>query len=274
MLLLASCSAVRLGYSQLPDLTYWWLDSYIDTRDAQTPRLRREIDALHQWHRTGELPDYVRLLQKMQRLAPGPVTAEQTCTLFDEMRERFDVLGARVEAPALWLAQSLTPAQIHHLTLKFAKTNAEWQDKWLRGTAPERLQRRLKQTVERYEMLYGSLDPAQIQLLRTGLARTGDPAPTWWAERLRRQQDILQTLRQLSTDSMPPEAARATLHALRGRLTHAPDPAVRAANEAALRDQCAMTARLHNATTAAQRARALEVLKSYEADLRALTDSP
>lgn len=274
LLLLASCSAVRLGYNQLPDLAYWWLDSYIDTTDAQTPRLRREIEALHQWHRTGELPEYVRLLQKMQRLAPGPVTPEQTCALFDELRERFDVLSARVEAPAVWLAQSMTPAQIQHLALKFGKTNAEWQDKWQRGTASERLQRRLKQTVERYEMVYGPLDPAQIQLLRAGLTRAGDPASVWWAERQRRQQDILQTLRQSSAAGMSPEAARAALHALRGRLTTAPDPAVRAANDAALRENCAVFARLHNATAPAQRARAVETLKSYEADFRMLAASP
>jgi hypothetical protein len=273
-LLLASCSAVRLGYNQLPDLTYWWLDSYIDTADAQTPRLRREIDALHQWHRASELPEYAHLLQKMQRLAPGPVTPEQACALFDEMRGRFDVLSARLEAPAVWLAQSLTPAQINHLALKFGKTNAEWQDKWLRGTAPERLERRLKQTVERYELLYGTLDPAQTEMLRTALARAGDPAPAWWAERLRRQQDILRTLRQLSAGNLPPEAARASLHALLGRLTTAPDPAVRAASDAALRENCAVFARVHNASAPTQRARAVETLKNYEADFRTLAATP
>ena len=32
---LAACSAVRLGYANLPDLAYWWLDGYVDFSDEQ-----------------------------------------------------------------------------------------------------------------------------------------------------------------------------------------------------------------------------------------------
>jgi hypothetical protein len=257
----------------LPDLTYWWLDSYIDTSDAQTPRLRREIAALHQWHRTTELPEYVRLLQRMQQLAPGPVSPELACTLFGEVRARYEVLSEHVEAPALWLAQSMTPAQLEHLTLKFAKTNREWQDKWLRGTAAERLERRLKQSVERYETLYGNLDEAQTQLLRTDLARAGDHAQAQWTERLRRQQDIVLTLRQMNAGAIAPEAARQALHALLGRLTTSPDPAYRSYSETALRENCALFSRLHHSASPAQRLRAVETLKTYESDFRALAAS-
>jgi len=269
-LLLASCSAVRLGYNQLPDLTYWWLDSYIDTADAQTPRLRREIDALHQWHRASELPEYAHLLQKMQRLAPGPISPEQACALFSEVRGRFDVLSARVENHTLWLAQSLTPAQLEHMERKYAKSNSEWQDKWLRGSPAERQQRSLKLAVERYETLYGTLDAAQTQLLRAGLAASSMPPQALWAERLRRQQDIVQTLRRLGSGTLAPEPARQALHALLGRLSTSPDTAYRTLSEISVREHCALFSRLHQSTTAAQRARGPETLKNYESDVRAL----
>ena len=61
-LAMASCSVVRLGYGQAPDLAYWWIDSYIDLNEAQTPRLRKELDELAQWHRSRELPEIALLL--------------------------------------------------------------------------------------------------------------------------------------------------------------------------------------------------------------------
>ena len=70
---MASCSVVRLGYGQAPELAYWWIDSYIDLNEAQTPRLRKELDELAQWHRSRELPEIALLLQKARQLAPGRV---------------------------------------------------------------------------------------------------------------------------------------------------------------------------------------------------------
>ncbi len=61
-LLLASCSVVRLGYSQAPDLAFWWIDSYVDLNEAQSPRLRKELDDIAQWHRSRELPEVVLLV--------------------------------------------------------------------------------------------------------------------------------------------------------------------------------------------------------------------
>ena len=51
VLYLAGCSMVRLGYGQLPDLGYWWLDSYLDLGDAQSVALRNDLAQLHDWHR-------------------------------------------------------------------------------------------------------------------------------------------------------------------------------------------------------------------------------
>ena len=272
-LALASCSAVKLGYGQLPDLAYWWIDGYIDTTEAQTPRLRSEIAALHQWHRTSELPEYTRLLQKMQRLAPGPISPEQACGVFEEARERYKVLSARIEAPALWLAQTLTSEQLQHLERKYGKTNGDWQAKWLRGSPAERLQHRLKQAVERNEILYGSLEETQIQTLRADLTQSSYNAQKLWAERLRRQQDILQSLRALNAGTLPPGAARDTHHALLERLATSPDAAFRAYSATTVREDCAIFSRLHNSTTAIQRARAVETLRKYEEDFRALAAS-
>ena len=43
---LAACSSVRLAYNNLPTLSYWWLDGYVDFDGAQTPRVREDLGQL------------------------------------------------------------------------------------------------------------------------------------------------------------------------------------------------------------------------------------
>ncbi len=42
---LAACSAIKLGYNNIDDVAYWWLDSYVDFSDEQTPRVREDLRA-------------------------------------------------------------------------------------------------------------------------------------------------------------------------------------------------------------------------------------
>ena len=64
-LMLGGCSAVRLGYNNGPSLMYWWLDSYFDFDDGQTRRMRRDLQAAHDWHRKTELPLLANTLKEL-----------------------------------------------------------------------------------------------------------------------------------------------------------------------------------------------------------------
>lgn len=270
-LAMASCSVVRLGYGQAPDLAYWWIDSYIDLNEAQTPRLRKELDELAQWHRSRELPEVVLLLQKARQMAPGPISPAQVCALVEDGRTRFNAVTARSEGLVLWLAPSLSPAQIDHLARQFAKSNKEWEADWLRGTPADQLKHRVKQATRRFEMLYGDLDETQIQLLRAELAGSSFDARLWRTERLRRQEDMLATLRRVSAGNLPPETVRDSMEALLERLTTPPGAAGKAYADTMLRENCALFSRIHNSTSASQRARAVQTLRGYEEDFRVLS---
>lgn len=269
-LLLASCSVVRLGYGQAPDLAYWWIDSYIDLNEGQTPRLRKELDELAQWHRNREMPEIALLLQKARQMAPGPISPAQACALVEDGRTRFNAVTARSEGLVLWLAPSLSPAQIDHLARQFAKSNKEWEADWLRGTPADQLKHRVKQATRRFEMLYGDLDETQIQLLRAELAGSSFDARLWRTERLRRQEDMLVTLRRVSAGNLPPETVRESMQALLERLTTPPGAAGKAYADTMLRENCALFSRIHNSTSASQRARAVQTLRGYEDDFRVL----
>ena len=270
IVLLGACSAIKIGYNNVPELAYWWLDAYADFNDGQTAKVRDELARLHQWHRATELPRVADLLQKMQRLAPNDISSEQVCGLFTDVRTRLEAVNNQAEPGLVALAISLTPEQLTHIEGKFAKNNTDWRKEWITGTPAERQAKRLKSSVERAEQIYSTLEERQLAVLRASIANSSFDPELSHAERLRRQQDLIQTLRQISTDK--PSTAQATM-VLRGyleRSLNSPNPAYRSYSEKSLQDSCHNFAQLHNSTTTEQRLRAAIRLSAYERDFREL----
>lgn len=275
LLLLQACSAIKLAYNNSPEFGYWWIDGYVDIQSEQTPKVRDELTRLLAWHRAEELPKLADLLQKMQRLANADITAPQVCSMFDETRERFNAVTRQVEPAAVWLAMSLRPEQIKHIEAKLEKGNEQWRKEWLQATAAERFERRLKSNTERAEEFYGKLEERQLTTLRSSLETSQSDSALNQAERQRRQQDLMQNLRNISGQApgVPrPNAAEALaqLRAYIARLNQSPDTTYRAYSARLVRESCASFATLHNSTTPEQRRRAVGRLAAYERDAREL----
>ena len=113
---LSACSTVRLAYNNLPEVSYWWLDTYLDFDGSQTPKVRDELAQLLSWHRRNELPRIAGLLQEAQALAPrDDATAAQACRMADQIRERLLAVTERAEPAGTVLALSLTVAELQQL---------------------------------------------------------------------------------------------------------------------------------------------------------------
>lgn len=269
-LLLAGCSALKLGYNNAPELSYWWLDSFLDFNDPQSVQVRVELAALQAWHRQSELPRYVTILQKLQRLAPATVTPSQLCEVYGELKPRLQALLDQAEPSIAALAPTLTPEQLVHLQRQLDKRSAKWRAQWLTVTLDERNVRRVKQLVDRAEMLYGNLEEPQRALLRERVAALPFDADLRERESRRRHQDVLQTLRQVQSGTSSLTTVRAALHAWLGRTVKSPDAVYRTQQEIAAQGTCQTLADLHNSTTPAQRLAAIKALQSYEADALSL----
>lgn len=272
--LLQACSAIKLAYNNAPEFAYWWLDGYVDFQSEQSPRVRDELSRLLAWHREQELPKIAMLLQKVQRLAAADITPAQVCAVYDETRERFNALTRQAEGPAVWLAGNLTAEQLRHIESKFAKVNADYQREWGRLPPQERLERRLKMNVERAEEFYGRLEDAQLSALKGALESSLYNPQLNTAERQRRQQDLMQTLRNISGNGAGPKPsegqALAQLRAYRDRIERSPNPAYEAYSQRIMQESCASFAALHNSTNKEQRERAVRRLAAYERDAREL----
>lgn len=281
---LGACSTARLAYNQAPNLLYWWLDGYMDFNGTQSDQARQDIDAFMAWHRNTELPTYARQLQQWQTLAAQDMTPAQACAQFDAVRAAVERASERGLKPLTRLAMRLTPEQLAHLQRHQTKSNESFEKDFVRGSTAQRLSQRLDKAVDRYELLYGRLSPAQRELLQTSLQQSPWDAQRTQHERMLRQADLRQTLQAIQAnqsiavvgesngagnglvDAAALDASRSYL----ARVMNSPTPGYSAYSQRQVQHGCTQFAALHNATTPEQRANAVRVLKGYEDDLRAL----
>ena len=242
---LGGCSAIKLGYNNLPELGWWWLDGYLDFNDAQRGPVRDELTRLHQWHRANELPRYSELLGRVEQMVAADVTPEQVCKLAEEGRTRFLALAGQSEVSIAAIAPLLTPEQLRHLAQRYERNSREFRKDWMDVSPGERRERQFKRFLERMEDAYGRLDEAQ---------RT-----------------VLQTLRELRGANLPSAEARLKVRALVDRGQLPPDAGARRYREQVTEDNCALLAAVHTVTTPAQRQRAVRRLRAYQRDLADLS---
>ena len=266
LLLLQACSAIKLGYQQLPTLSYWWLDSTVSFSGNQTPAAKEAIDKLYQWHRREELPGYAALLQRTADLSAGSVQPEQLCRVVDEVQARLDTLMRQAVAQAAPVAMGLGPRQLSHMARHWEQQNEEWEKEWLQGDADARMERRVDKALSRYNSFYGELSAAQTTLIKTQLAQSPWTAEWGRRDRQRRQQDLLSTLQRITQSNMTQAQAEAQLWGVWKRWLQPPDAGQRAVVQSLSQRACENLAQLHNTATPEQRVRVARRLRAYERD--------
>ena len=271
-----ACSAVKAVYSQAPDLAYWYLDSYVDFNGAQSLQVKEGLSKLQSWHRQTQLPAYIDILQKLQERLPANVSAAESCEIYTDVRGRLMAVSSQMEPTAAAVASTISASQLQQMETRFSKSNTEYREDFLEGTPQERRSKRLKKAVKRAEMLYGDLQEEQLGVIAQGIDRSRFNPVLAFGEWQRRQQDVLQTVRSVSgslpASSSPasPEKIRQAIRALIERSAESPDPGYRSYLKVLTEETCRNFAEFHNKTTPTQRRKAVETLKSYEQDLRAL----
>jgi hypothetical protein len=268
LLAAAGCSTLRVAYSNGPTLAWWQLDGWIDADRSQAPAVRAAIGRWFDWHRSTQLGPTTALLAEARALVMEPVSAETVCRLNDRVQALTQPWIGRALAESAELVPLITEANLQAMADKGAAEIAEDREQFLQADPAERRAAQLERARKRFERLYGRLDAPQLAVLRAGLAELPLDTERWLAERERRQRETVATLRRLRAEQAPPEQARAALAALVEARTEPADPAQRARQQRLSAANCELSARLHNATTTAQRERARDNLSAWETDLR------
>lgn len=269
--LLTSCAAVKLAYNNADTLVYFWLDDYVDFTVDQKVGAKNDIEAFHKWHRQTQLPTFMAIAKTMQTQAVGTVTAAQLCTNWEQMQPTLlQPMAAYLEPVVLRLVTQLSPAQITSIEEKYAKTNKKWLEEWQPKTTRELHKYSKKMIRERLENLYKRLNDEQLKMLRDHIATAPFDSKIAYAERLKRQQDMVSTLKNIQTKKLTIEAAKEPLRAVLERSLTSPDPTYRAYAERVKKSNCELYAKVHNSITPEQRTRAIKTLQEYERDFKFL----
>ena len=207
VMMLNSCGAARLAYSNGETLSYWWLDSYIDISPDQSPLVKEELAALFAWHRKTQLPDYVQWLRVAQTRMQRNVSMADLERDSTDITQRLHRMTDHA-APALAdLARSLQPAQLARLQKKFTSNNDKYRKEFMRGDTDERQQLRFKKVLEQAQYWFGDFSEEQQALIRAASNRRL-LNPEWvLADRIRRQTGLMTLLQRIRTDKTSHEQA-------------------------------------------------------------------
>lgn len=266
----AGCSAIKFGYGQAPPIAFRWLDKYVDFNDGQELAVRGGLQDWFAWHRKTQLPDYAVLLARARVEVLANTTPERACGWWREVKARAAPAIDRALPTMAEVVLTLTPAQLKAIETRYAKNNEEYQDEYLQRDPSKRRESNVDRTADRAEMLYGRLDDAQREIIRRTVAESPFDADVWLAERQRRQQDALQTMRRLAATRPSKAEAQAQIRGYFDRVANSPREPYRRYAEKLEIFNCAAAAKLHNGTTLQQRQTAATRLQSWEDDVRSL----
>ena len=67
LLLLTACSSTTFVYNRLDFLLPWYLNDYVDLDRSQKDDLDELLYPFLQWHRSEELPQYLKILDQIEQ---------------------------------------------------------------------------------------------------------------------------------------------------------------------------------------------------------------
>jgi hypothetical protein len=199
--LLAACSATNLlysnvafAYSNATPMLAWAVDDYVDLSDGQKDWVRERLARVMSWHRSRELPQYQRFLEKIETELEGGFSEEEVRSAHREMRMHYNRLLDQVIPHVADFLLQVDGDQVEQLERKFAEDNRKLV-KEEGGSLEERRARGAKKVIEHLEAWTGRLEPAQRELVATRLRALPDISADRMADRRYRQSETLVLLR-------------------------------------------------------------------------------
>lgn len=271
-LLVSGCSAVRLGYGNAESITRWWIDHYADMSPEQDALARERLARLHAWHRASQLPDYVGLLRQYHSLVGTQATADDVLKLAEGAIRRGQTLAEQAIPDVADYLPTVTAEQIEYMAKRFADKNAE-RAKELQLAAGESGQRKARYTrwLDRAEYWFDDLSSEQRSALRRLIDGQTTGSQFWFDERVRRQGEWLELVRQVQRERPPREKIVQQLRDYAARFFIPTDPARRAQARALRRAEAELIVAIHALATPAQRAHARHKLEELIRDFTELS---
>lgn len=165
LLLLGACSGTTFVYNRLDFLVPWYVDDYVDLNQQQKQHLDGLLEPFLAWHRSRELPDYLKILETIEGNLDRPQTPEMFAAVFND----FESAWLRLEGESLdWLfdlGAQLSDAQIAELMEELWERQDEYEEEYLERTDEEFFEDSYDTARDNAKEYLGPLSDAQRELL-------------------------------------------------------------------------------------------------------------
>jgi hypothetical protein len=270
-LLLSACSMIRVAYSNGETLSYWWLNSYIDVESEQKPWIKTRINHLFEWHRKTQLAAYVEFLKLGQRQLQQPIDKPTVLNDIAELKKRTAIMIDHALPDLTDLALDLRPQQIAEIEKKYASGNSDYRKNYLRGELAQRQQYRFKKVMDQAEFWFGDFTREQESVIRKTFDAVLIDNDRHYAQRLRRQHELLDVLKKILNERPRREVAMALLREQTSAMLESPANSESSAYYTTYYDGMTNVAvTVINTATAAQRAHASRKLQEFIDDFSRL----
>lgn len=261
--LLSGC-ATGFVYNRLDWAVSWYVQGLVQLDHAQEEQLRQAVSQTLEWHRHTQLPQYIELLELLQRDVQGAMSVADIETRYAQIVVLLDVFLEQILPDTARLLRGLSEAQVEELMSSLEQDN---EDIWQRfaGATPElRQKRRLQSTVRALQRFTGTLSHDQRQLVATRLREMSDFSEQW----IDRRRHWQRQLRALLEAEAAPQQFEARLQNLAMQPDQFDAPDYRRDVEANRLVVVSMLSDLSHTLTPRQRQRFARKLQGYSRDLR------
>ncbi len=193
---LVACSTIKVAYSKADRMLFRYMDEYLDLTTTQKEFLKPELQIRLAEHRREELPQFIKLLDKIDEYGRDGLSEAETGRILDLIVELYaGTIRKTVAAVAPVLAQ-LNASQIEHLSRKLDVANRRYYANYLVFSEDHRKSRRAKRIIRRLESWTGTLTTAQARLVTRLSGALPNTYEDWHHYRIQQQQVILGMLRE------------------------------------------------------------------------------
>lgn len=188
-------SNAAMAYSNLTPMIAWYVDEYVEMSSGQKDWVRDRLDKAMSWHRSHELPEYRRFLDRVLAESAEPFTVDEVGQAYADLRKHYRRTVEQVLPDIADFLMQLDAGQVAQMERKFADDNRKLVRDSLKGTPEERMQRRAKRFIGHMEGWLGTVDEPQRTLIRTHYRAIPDLVEERLAERKLRHVETLALIR-------------------------------------------------------------------------------
>ena len=193
----ASCSemnasAVKLVYDHADWLLQQGIAHYVDLDKSQAQVLRTQIERLHRWHRTHELPLYADVLDDAAGRVARGLTSEDVVWMFGVVNEHRESAAGRIADYFSPVVMTLRLDQRSQIAEVFEHDNARYARRDIDPGREKTIALRTAWLIRLTEYWTGELTAARRARIRAVNAATPEFPEARLDERRRRQRDFLQ----------------------------------------------------------------------------------